>query len=185
MATTLTDDDFKAIETYLAGKGVDFDNEVSAPESADKVPVVRGSEGKYITYQNLVDDLALGYFKEDTLIVHHDAVEGVEEVGHWETIREYESGGKDVEWIVETEGVEARDAYDEEVKIDVYIPYSEEELTRRSLRQEKEEAEKWFKAHDYIGVKIATGRATIEEYADEIAEMSRLADRINEIDKLL
>lgn len=71
------------------------------------------------------------------------------------------------------------------MKIDVYIPYSEEELTRRSLRQEKEEAEKWLKAHDYIGVKIATGRATIEEYADEIAEMSRLADRINEIDKLL
>lgn len=64
MATTLTDDDFKAIETYLAGKGVDFNNEVSAPESADKVPVVRGSEGKYITYQNLVDDLAL-YNTED------------------------------------------------------------------------------------------------------------------------
>ena len=64
MATTLTDDDFKAIETYLTGKGVDFDNEVSAPESTDKVPVVRGSEGKYITYQNLVDDLAL-YNTED------------------------------------------------------------------------------------------------------------------------
>lgn len=130
-------------------------------------------------------DYNLGYLQEDTLTIHHDAVEGVEEVGHWETIREYESGGKDVAWIVETEGVEARDAYDEEVKIDVYIPYTEAELTKRSLTKEKEEAEEWLKAHDYIGVKIATGRATIEEYADEIAEMRRLADRINEIDKLL
>ncbi len=64
MASTLTDDDYKAIETYLSGKGVDFNNEVSAPEKGDKVPVVRGSEGKYITYQNLVDDLAL-YNTED------------------------------------------------------------------------------------------------------------------------
>jgi len=78
MATTLTDDDFKAIETYLAGKGVDFNNEVSAPESADKVPVVRGSEGKYITYQNLVDDLAL-YNTEDKT---------------WKTILDLISSGK-------------------------------------------------------------------------------------------
>lgn len=35
---------------------------------------------------------------------------------------------------------------------------------------------------DYIGVKIATGRATMEEYAAEIEEMKASADRINEID---
>ena len=35
---------------------------------------------------------------------------------------------------------------------------------------------------DYIGVKIATGRATAEEYADQIEEMDAAAKRINEID---
>ena len=62
---------------------------------------------------------------------------------------------------------------------------TEEELRRQALQTEKAELEAWLKAHDYIGVKIATGRATIDDYADEIALMTEKANRINEIDKLL
>ena len=58
-----------------------------------------------------------------------------------------------------------------------------EELKERDkLLQEKAELESWLKAHDYIGTKIATGRATVEEYASEIALMTEKANRINEID---
>ena len=53
------------------------------------------------------------------------------------------------------------------------------------LSAEKAELESWLKAHDYIGVKIATGRATIDDYADEIALMTEKAERINEIDAML
>ena len=53
------------------------------------------------------------------------------------------------------------------------------------LNKEYEELEVWMRQHDYIGVKIATGRATIEEYADVIAEMKEKANRINEIRKEL
>lgn len=53
------------------------------------------------------------------------------------------------------------------------------------ILREKAELETWLKEHDYIGTKIATGRATIEEYATEIAEMTEKAERINEIDRLL
>ena len=62
---------------------------------------------------------------------------------------------------------------------------TEEELRRQALQTEKTELEAWLKAHDYIGVKIATGRATIDDYADEIKEMTEKAERINEIDALL
>ena len=62
---------------------------------------------------------------------------------------------------------------------------TEEELRRQALQTEKAELEAWLKAHDYIGVKIATGRATVEEYANEIAEMTEKANRINEINELL
>lgn len=62
---------------------------------------------------------------------------------------------------------------------------TEEELKRQSLVEEKAQLETWLKDHDYIGTKIATGRATIEEYATEIEEMIEKAERINEIDKLL
>ena len=56
------------------------------------------------------------------------------------------------------------------------------EEEKAKLIEEKAELEAWLKAHDYIGTKIATGRATIEEYAIEIAEMTEKADRINEIE---
>ena len=62
---------------------------------------------------------------------------------------------------------------------------TEEELRRQALQSEKAELEAWLKGHDYIGVKIATKRATVEEYANEIAEMTEKANRINEINELL
>ena len=62
---------------------------------------------------------------------------------------------------------------------------SEEELRRQALLSEKAELEAWLKGHDYIGVKIATGRATVDDYSDEIALMTEKAKRINEIDAIL
>ena len=62
---------------------------------------------------------------------------------------------------------------------------TEKELRRQALQTEKAELEAWLKTHDYIGVKIATGRATIEEYTIEIEEMTDKANRINEINDLL
>ena len=62
---------------------------------------------------------------------------------------------------------------------------TEKELRRQALQSEKMELEAWLKDHDYIGVKIATGRATVEDYATEIEEMTEKANRINEIDSIL
>ena len=62
---------------------------------------------------------------------------------------------------------------------------TEEELRRQALLSEKAGLETWLKEHDYIGTKIATGRATIDDYAAEIAEMTEKASRINEIDREL
>ena len=62
---------------------------------------------------------------------------------------------------------------------------TEEELRRQALAGEKAQLESWLKAHDYIGTKIATGRATVEEYASEIALMAEKTNRINEIDREL
>ena len=62
---------------------------------------------------------------------------------------------------------------------------TEEEMRRQALQMEKAELEAWLSAHDYIGVKIATGRATIDDYAGEIALRTEKAERINEIDALL
>ena len=62
---------------------------------------------------------------------------------------------------------------------------TEEELRKQILKAEKAELESWLKDHDYIGTKIATGRATVEEYVTEIALMTEKTNRINEIDSEL
>ena len=76
-------------------------------------------------------DPAKGRLEMQKRIHHHEAVEAVEEQGHWETVAEYpETGGKDVEWVVDAPGVEAREAWDEEETYWLYIPYTEEELAQ-------------------------------------------------------
>lgn len=74
-------------------------------------------------------DDSLGYLKEETICVaHHEAVEAVEEQGHYETVAEYPNGGRDVAWVVDVPGVEAQAAWDEYEDIHRYILFTAEEL---------------------------------------------------------
>ena len=76
-------------------------------------------------------DPAKGRLEMQKRVHHYEAVEAVEEQGHWETVAEYpETGGKDVQWVVDVPGVEAREAWDEEETYWLYIPYTEEELAQ-------------------------------------------------------
>lgn len=84
-------------------------------------------------------DLTKGYLKPETQTVHHDAVAGVEEVSHYETIAEYPNGGKDVRKVVDVPGVAAQDAYDEEVEVQRYVLYTAEELAEQAAAREKAE----------------------------------------------
>lgn len=85
-------------------------------------------------------DLTKGYLKPDTQTIHHDAVAGVEEVSHYETIAEYPNGGKDVRKVVDVPGVAAKEAYDEEVEVLRYILYTADELAaQEKARKEAEE----------------------------------------------
>lgn len=75
-------------------------------------------------------DLSLGYLTDSTRTVHHEAVDGVEEQFHYVTIAEYENGGKDVEKVIDVPGVEAQPAWDEEIPIQIYHQFTQEELDR-------------------------------------------------------
>ena len=75
-------------------------------------------------------DLSLGYLTDSTRTVRHEAVDGVEEQFHYVTIAEYENGGKDVEKVIDVPGVEAQPAWDEEIPIQIYHQYTQEELDR-------------------------------------------------------
>ena len=80
-------------------------------------------------------DPTKGYLKQETQTAHHDAVEGVEEVSHYEIVAEYANGGKDVRKVVDVAAVEARDAWDEEIQIQVYVPYTADELAEMEAQR--------------------------------------------------
>lgn len=90
-------------------------------------------------------DYNKGKLVDDTITVHHPAVEAVQEVSHIEVVKEYyemdDNGqpvlddhgnkvvfGKDVRTVIDTPGVEAKEAYDEQEQIQRYVPYTTEEL---------------------------------------------------------
>ena len=80
-------------------------------------------------------DLTLGYLKDSTRTEHHPAVEGVQEKWHHEVVNEYPNGGKDVQKVIDVPGVAAQAAWDEEIPIRIYVPYTQEELDR--IKEEK------------------------------------------------
>ena len=93
-------------------------------------------------------DLTLGYLVDDTEPVEHPAVEGVEEVSHYETVAEYPNGGKDVQRVVDVPGVPAQAAWTEQVPVQRYIRYTEEELAAQE--EERKKAEAWKKLPDTV-----------------------------------
>lgn len=81
-------------------------------------------------------DLSLGRLvEEEVFVAHHPAVEAVPERWHYETIREYPGGGRDVRKVIDVPGVQAKDAWDEYETIRRYVPYTEKELS--ALEEER------------------------------------------------
>ena len=87
-------------------------------------------------------NLELGYLRPESIIsIHHKAVEEVKEVGHYEVIAEYPNGGKDVIWVIDVPGIEAKEARDEYEDIQRYVLYTEEELGARGAGKKAKEEE--------------------------------------------
>ena len=102
-------------------------------------------------------DLTLGYLVDDTEPVEHPAVEGVEEVSHYETVAEYSNGGRDVRKVIDVPGVPAQAAWTEQVPVQRYIRYTAEELAAQ------EEARKKQEAKDKLPETVAALQAALED----------------------
>ena len=75
-------------------------------------------------------DLTLGYLVDDTEPVEHPAVEGVEEVSHYETVTEYPGGGRDVRKVIDVPGVPAQAAWTEQVPVQKNWPRGKKSASR-------------------------------------------------------
>ena len=105
-------------------------------------------------------DLSLGWLEDKTQTIHHDAVAGVEEVSHYETLAEYPNGGKDVKKIIDVPGVEAKDAW-------VYHLYTAEELAAQAETRKKAEEAAAAEAKKKAELEAVPGRMDALEAAND------------------
>lgn len=87
-------------------------------------------------------DLTQGCLHDETEAVEHPAQEGVPELSHYETVAEYPNGGKDVRKVIDVPGVPAQAAWTEQVPVQRYIRYTEEELAAQEEARKKAEVMK-------------------------------------------
>lgn len=81
--------------------------------------------------QELFDvDLEKGRLVDDKIVTHHEAVEGRVGKSHYEVVKEYPNGGKDVKEVWDEEPIKAQEAWDECEEIKIFVPYSEAELQK-------------------------------------------------------
>ena len=111
-------------------------------------------------------NLELGYLRPESIIsIHHKAVEEVKEVGHYEVIAEYPNGGKDVIWVIDVPGIEAKEAWDEYEDIQRYVLYTEEELVAKEAEKKAKEEEAMLNAQLR---QIAANAVTWDELAEAL-----------------
>lgn len=113
-------------------------------------------------------NLELGHLKPESIIsIHHEAIEEVKEVGHYEVIAEYPNGGKDVAWIIDVPGTEAKEAWDEYEDIQRYVLYTEEELAAKEAEKKTKEEEAKLNAQLR---QLAANAVTWDELANALKE---------------
>ena len=125
-------------------------------------------------------DLTLGYLVDDTEPVEHPAVEGVEEVSHYETVTEYPGGGRDVRKVIDVPGVTAQAAWTEQVPVQRYIRYTEEELAARE--KERKKAEAWEKLPETVAALQAAQADADEMNVDQAYRLTLLELNVSDTD---
>lgn len=76
-------------------------------------------------------DLTKGQLIPSTITKEIPAVKEIKEVGHYETIKEYSNGGKDVEYVIDIKGVKAEPAKTITEDIYIYTPYTDKDYYKQ------------------------------------------------------
>lgn len=141
--------------------------------------------------QELFDiDETKGKLIPDRLLIHHDAVKAEAGVlDHYEVIKEYPNGGKDVKEIWKVEPKAGKEAWDETQDILVYIPYTAEELAQiekekriASIREQIDVLKNLLASWDYKTSKYADGEYTEEEWTEIITQRKAWREEINRLE---
>ncbi len=110
-------------------------------------------------------DLEKGYLEQDTIITVIPEQKAINEVSHYEVIAEYPNGGKDVKKVIDIQGQDYVPEHTEVEQIQVYIPYTADELREIQATAKIGELKQKLADTDYQAIKYAEGELTAEEYS--------------------
>ena len=130
-------------------------------------------------------DLDNGRLINKMEIIHHQAIENIEEKGHYEVVAEYPNGGRDIRWVVDTEAQEGRPEYDETIEYQIYVPYSIEFLHNRDIYRQIDNLKQALSDTDYKILKRFEGYYTDEEFEEIKLVRRQMRDSINELEAQL
>ena len=130
-------------------------------------------------------DLTKGYLKPDVIEIEIPEQSAIEEISHYETVKVYKNGGRDVVRVIDVEGRPHVPAHIDTEKISVYIPYTERELEVMAAHQEMDKLKECLRASDYKAIKFAEGVITAEEYAPDRAQRQAWRERIGELEIII
>ena len=143
------------------------------------------NEDKTIELNNI--DETKGYLKADKILLKH--IDKVEEEGHYETIKEYANGGKDIAYVIDKPAVEEQDIYED---IQVFIPYTKNDLILNEINNIKSWYENYYSQHEQkyrrlhtLGVKTDEGKDPYDELINLYNEAEIKRARIQELERLL
>ena len=146
----------------------------------------RVEDGDYIDIPNsLICDLSKGKLESDTLIEHIPEQQEIQEQWHYETVKEYPNGGKDVEKVIDVVGQPYIAEHDEVEDILVYKPYSEQEIKVIKNNNRIIELKQKLQDTDYKAIKYSEGELSAEEYAETKAQRRAWREEINKLEEEL
>lgn len=124
-------------------------------------------------------DMTKGRLVSDKrFVTHHEALEEVPDKWHYETIKEYPNGGKEVKRVIDVPGVRAQDAWDEYEEILRFIPFTELELATNRIAELKQK----LQDTDYHILKVVEGALTLDDCTEIMAERASWRKEINELE---
>lgn len=120
-------------------------------------------------------DLEKGYLKEDFIVHNFPESHEIKEISHYETIKVYPNGGKDVKKVIDVEGVEYKPARTENERIYIYIPYTAEELSERQDIKYRDLVERFIREKYSLSDELAILRQR-DTKAEEFSEYNKFAE---------
>ena len=128
-----------------------------------------------------VYDLTKGYLKDDVLVVQIPAVAAVKEISHYEVVKTYPNGGKDMRKVIDVPAVKGQEAKMVTEAIKVYVPYTPQEQTNKLLNTRIAELKAKLFETDYKAIKFFEGEMSEAEYSSTRIERKIWREEINRL----